>query len=1177
MPAAAPRSSRRVDEDRRQVAAQRRSRTALGSPLRRTSTWRSADVTQAVSREDDNFASAARLAKGRHPIADARRLHASRGLATDMKFLADLHIHSKYSRATSRDCDLEHLALWGLRKGLTLIATGDFTHPLWFQELRDKLVPAEEGVFALRGDLDRAVRAQVPNICAEAALRFILSVEVSTIYKRDGKARKVHHVLYAPDFEQADALRHALGRIGNLASDGRPILGLDSRNLLEMALESGPGLFLIPAHIWTPWFSALGSKSGFDSISECYADLAGHIFAVETGLSSDPLMNWRVPSLDRYRLISNSDAHSPAMLGREANRFDCELDYPSVRHALATGEGFGGTLEFFPEEGKYHLDGHRNCGLRLTPEQTRQHGGRCPKCGGIITVGVQSRVDDLAERPEGFRPPGAAGFESLIPLPEIVGEIEQVGVQSQRVRRLVEQLTARLGPELLILRDLPLEEIRRGGSPLLAEAIARLRDGKVRRQAGYDGEYGVIRLFEPRELDGHGRSPLLFSLPPEAPRTPRVTSAPARPRAPSVPPMSADGGREEMAGEGTGQSDPAASDPSGGAPSDAPPDDGPAQALPLSADSSAQAEVRTGDAPASPFLEALDPEQRRAAAITQGPLLIVAGPGTGKTRTLTHRLAHLIAVEGVAPARCLAISFTRKAAGELRERLEALIPNFAGEVRATTFHGFGLDFLREEAALAGLPADFAIVEEEGEHGRRALIADLFQLSASEAEKRSETLRLEPDGEDARRLRAALIARGQVDFDALIDLPVQLLEAHPDLAEAWRARFDHVCIDEYQDIDARQYRLIQLIAPGSANLCAIGDPDQAIYGFRGASVGFFLRFGEDHPGARQVTLTKNYRSAPAIVEAALDAIAPQTLVKNRVLTPMRMCDREPLRFFEAPNIRAEADWIAEAIETRVGGTSHRSFDARPELGHAPAAEGRELGFSDFAILYRTDAQAAALMEALSRRALPFQKSGHDRLTARRGVRALRDALRCHTSGDGDAAAPVSEVLVKAVRALAEQSGGTDPEISSALDLLAPIAARAADLREFLSALDQGQEIDALDPRAERISLLTLHAAKGLEFPVVFIAGCDDGLLPLSHRPEPLSAEALAEERRLFFVGLTRAKDELLLTHVRQRHLWGVERQLVASPFLSPIRASLLLRVADAPVQKKRRPKQLRLFS
>ncbi len=1100
-----------------------------------------------------------------------------------MTFLADLHIHSRYSRATSRDCDLEHLALWGRRKGLTLIATGDFTHPLWFQELRDKLVPAEPGLFALRSDIDREVQAELPASCAQAPIRFILSAEISTIYKRAGRTRKVHHVLYAPDFEQADALRCALGRVGNLASDGRPILGLDSRDLLEMALESGPGLFLIPAHIWTPWFSALGSKSGFDSIADCYADLSGHIFAVETGLSSDPPMNWRVPSLDRYRLVSNSDAHSPAMLGREANRFDCALDYPSLRHALATGEGFGGTLEFFPEEGKYHLDGHRHCALRLTPEETRQHGGRCPKCGGIITVGVQSRVEDLASRDEGFRPPGAAGFESLIPLPEIVGEIERVGVQSQRVRRSIDQLTSCLGPELQLLREVPLEDIARQASPLLAEAIRRLRQGKVHREAGYDGEFGVIRLFEPRELNDHGRSPLLFSLPNKSraraidrtgapsPQT-QVERQPAAPQ--SAPEARAEATPQTEArakADAIPEGETPAQTPRADSDATLPPVRSPAPAAPDTADLPLFASLKAAP---SPFLDALDPDQRRAAAITQGPLLIIAGPGTGKTRTLTHRLAHLIAVEGVDPARCLAISFTRKAAGELKERLRALLADRASAIRATTFHGFGLDFLREEAALAGLPADFRVIEEEGENGRRALIADLFQISLSEVDRRAEAMRRDPDGEDACRLREALITRGQVDFDALIDLPVRLLTTHPDLAERWRARFDHICVDEYQDIDERQYRLVQLIAPPEANLCAIGDPDQAIYGFRGASVGFFLRFVEDHPGAHEVTLTRNYRSSPTIVAAALEVISPQTLVRHRVLEPTRQSDIAQIQLFEAPGERAEADWIAETIEARLGGTSHRAMDARAGLGHTPADTGRELGFSDFAILYRTDAQATALMEALTRRSLPFQKSGHNRLSSRRGVRRLRDAMR-HLVISGECAQlSAGETLLKVVRALGEQADSRDPEIALAFDLIRPLAAQAKDAPALIALIEQGHEVDALDSRAERVSLLTLHASKGLEFPVVFIAGCDDGLIPLCHGLDPLDDASLAEERRLFFVGVTRARDELFLSRVKSRTIFGAERAMAPSPFLSAMDQSRLTRLSPAP--PKRRARQLKLF-
>ena len=310
-----------------------------------------------------------------------------------MTFYADLHVHSKYSRATSPNCDLEHLAVWARKKGIGIVATGDFTHPAWRAELKEKLVPAEPGLFRLRPDLERFVEERLPAACRSprTAVRFMLSVEISTIYKKFDKTRKIHHLIYTPDFDSTDRVVDSLSRIGNLHSDGRPILGLDSRHLLEIALESGPGSYLVPAHIWTPWFAALGSKSGFDAIDDCYGDLAPHIFAVETGLSSDPPMNWRVSSLDRFRLVSNSDAHSPEKLGREVCVFDTDLDYFALRRALETGEGYEGTLEFFPEEGKYHLDGHRNCHVRLSPGETRERDGVCPACGKPLTVGDASR------------------------------------------------------------------------------------------------------------------------------------------------------------------------------------------------------------------------------------------------------------------------------------------------------------------------------------------------------------------------------------------------------------------------------------------------------------------------------------------------------------------------------------------------------------------------------------------------------------------------------------------------------------------------------------------------------------------------------------------------------------------------------------------------------------------
>jgi len=417
-----------------------------------------------------------------------------------MTFVADLHVHSKHSRATSRDLDLEHLYLWAARKGVGVVGTGDCVHPVWLAEIRDKLVPDNGGLFRLKPEIEDALAATLPPSCRRP-VRFMLSTEISTIYGKGGKTRKVHHLIYAADLASADRLAASLGRIGNIASDGRPILGLDSRDLLEIALESGPDSYLVPAHIWTPWFAALGSKSGFDSIADCYGDLAPHIFAVETGLSSDPEMNWRVSSLDRYRLVSNSDAHSPGKLGREATRFSCEADYFSIRRALETGDGYVGTVEFFPEEGKYHMDGHRACGVRLTPKETLALGGRCPVCGRPVTVGVAHRIEALADRDAAVPPATAGAVESLVPLPEILGEIAGVGPASKAVAAAYERTTAALGPELALLGEVPAEDVARC-DPLLGEAVARLRAGSVIHDPGYDGQYGTIRLFAQGELPG---------------------------------------------------------------------------------------------------------------------------------------------------------------------------------------------------------------------------------------------------------------------------------------------------------------------------------------------------------------------------------------------------------------------------------------------------------------------------------------------------------------------------------------------------------------------------------------------------------------------------------------------------------------------------------------------------
>ncbi|MBQ8953065.1 MAG: hypothetical protein IJ048_03025, partial [Clostridia bacterium] len=408
-------------------------------------------------------------------------------------YFADLHIHSRFSRATSRDGDLPHLDLWARRKGIALVGTGDFTHPAWRAEMAEQLEEAEEGLYRLKP----ALRLPDDTAGEPPAPRFVVSGEISTIYKKDGRTRKVHHVILLPSLAAAEKLAERLAQVGNIRSDGRPILGLDSRDLLEIALEACPDCVFIPAHVWTPHFSVFGAFSGFERLEDCYGDLTGHIHALETGLSSDPPMNRRLSMLDKYNLVSNSDAHSPARLGREANMLAGELSYPALRRALETGENLLGTVEFYPEEGKYHLDGHRACRCCLDPEETLRLDGRCPVCGRKVTVGVLHRVEELADRPEGGP---ATPFESLMPLPELLGNCLGASAESRKTQAAYFDLLAKAGSEFHILRELPLEAAASLAGDAVAEGLRRLRAGQVIRRAGYDGEYGVISLFAPGEL-----------------------------------------------------------------------------------------------------------------------------------------------------------------------------------------------------------------------------------------------------------------------------------------------------------------------------------------------------------------------------------------------------------------------------------------------------------------------------------------------------------------------------------------------------------------------------------------------------------------------------------------------------------------------------------------------------
>ena len=399
-------------------------------------------------------------------------------------YIADLHIHSRYSRATSKDCTPEHLDLWARRKGIHIVGTGDFTHPAWREELKEKLKPAEDGLYVLKDEY----RIEDETVRGSMTPRFVVTGEISSIYKKGGRVRKVHSLILLPGLEAAEEIAGRLEEIGNIHSDGRPILGLSCHDLLEILLTSCPESIYVPAHIWTPHFSLFGAFSGFDTVEECFEDLTPYIHAVETGLSSDPPMNWRVSALDRYHLISNSDAHSPAKLGREANLLDIEMSYEGLRRAIQDGTGLQGTIEFFPEEGKYHLDGHRKCGLCLTPSETEKYGGVCPVCGRKITIGVSHRVEELADRPEDYVRTDGAAFESLVPLPEVIGASLGHSSVSRKVLREYEEMLGKLGPEFDILRTIPQEDIQKAAGHRIAQGILRLRQGKVERIPGFDGE-----------------------------------------------------------------------------------------------------------------------------------------------------------------------------------------------------------------------------------------------------------------------------------------------------------------------------------------------------------------------------------------------------------------------------------------------------------------------------------------------------------------------------------------------------------------------------------------------------------------------------------------------------------------------------------------------------------------
>jgi uncharacterized protein (TIGR00375 family) len=1053
-----------------------------------------------------------------------------------MSFLADLHIHSRHSRATSKGLTPRCLAAWGEVKGLDVVATGDFTHPGWLAELKDALAPGDDGLLHLTDPTGLSKEIPwLPETRFAGSTRFLLSAEISSIYKRGGKVRKVHNLLYAPSFEAAERLSAKLAKVGNLTSDGRPILGLDSRHLLELTLDTDPLCFLVPAHIWTPWFSLFGSKSGFDSIEECFGSLSREIFAMETGLSSDPDMNWTLSALDRIRLISNSDAHSGEKLGRECNLFTGPASYAGIFDALRGKPGetaFAGTVEFFPEEGKYHLDGHRDCGVAMEPAQAKALGCLCPKCGKPLTLGVLHRVLDLADRETPVRPDGAPGFTSLIPLDEVAGEVLGVGPKTGKVKNLLTTLFARFGTEIAVLRDAPVEDLRRV-HPALGEAVRRMRQGQVSRQAGYDGQYGRITVFsdeERRDLKA-GRF--------------RAGAPMARPAA-----------RE----------------------ADAAGPDGDASAEPPPAPSLARAV-----APAAPQPRGLTPDQKRAVQTAARHVLTVAGPGTGKTHTLLARIRELLS-HGVAADKILAVTFTRRAAGQLRERLAR--DDTGGDIpRADTLHALAL------AALAETGGNEPVVLSE-DSARRLFDLANPELPRSRAKSAWQELSLArekmappvltPQGMAGPGLYAARYAEAKRQTR---------LSDFTDLLEGWlaaiasgrsRPAWTHVLVDEVQDLTPLQLALIAAVCGRDrGSLFAIGDPDQSIYGFRGATGGVRQALRDFWPDLTEIALSDNFRSAAPLLTLAAGVFRGRTALASRAEPEVQADCR--IELYEAPTAAAEADWVAERLSGLIGGSSltlSRDFSEK------------HLSPGDIAVLVRFSGLIGPLRQSLSRVGLPVSVPEAEAFFNEPRVRLLLAAAGLPYG------IPASE------------TAGTPPEIperllekgpaglAAFLEGIPPFDAlfwQGGPFRELCRAYEahggwQGllayvaaqNELELVGARAEKVRIMSIHAAKGLEFGAVFLPALEDGLLPfagsdfLSGKPgHPAGRMDEDEERRLFYVGLTRAKSRLYLSHALRRELYGRKLMLKRSRFLDALPLGGVRQLA-LRAHTVREAKQLGLF-
>ncbi|MCI8550902.1 MAG: UvrD-helicase domain-containing protein [Lachnospiraceae bacterium] len=1037
-------------------------------------------------------------------------------------YIADLHIHSHYSRATSRDCTPEYLDLWARRKGINLIGSGDFTHPAWRQELEEKLEPDGNGFYLLKKEYRIEDNTTADNIWPH----FVITGEISSIYKKHDRVRKVHSLILLPGLKEAGLVSRKLETIGNIHSDGRPILGLDCHDLLEILLELCPEAVYVPAHIWTPHFSLFGAFSGFDSVEECFGDLSRYIYAMETGLSSDPPMNWRVSALDRYQLISNSDAHSPAKLGREANLFDIELSYEALRKAIETGDGLMGTIEFFPEEGKYHYDGHRKCGICLAPSETVKYGGVCPVCGRKLTIGVSHRIEQLSDRPEGYRRPEAAGFESLVPLPEVIGASLGCSSASSRVEKVYRAMIGKLGPEFSILRELPLEEIGHISGGRVADGIGRLRRGEAVWRPGFDGEYGSLRLFTRSEIEQLDGQMSLFGRQTDTPAAGTGEEACKNPEKEELR-----CGTEDMS----------------------------LQAENLKRNRKVQGFFPEETVKTKRQEPVWNEQQRQAIESVERVTVVKAGPGTGKTGTLAAHILHLMETRRVSPSCITAVTFTNQAAGELRERIQKQLGKGpAKKIQIGSFHSIAWKILKDRGVDFSLAGEMETRELVGkikkEYGLKQSVSQLLmQISNDKTGMGEMDSCLEK--EILETYQNSLREWGAMDFDDILLEALRIVKEEAGEKEqcADAGAFSYLLVDEFQDINPLQYQLIKAWNKGGRELFVIGDKDQAIYGFRGACAGCFEKLTEDFKGACQIILEENYRSTPEILAAASEVISKNP-GRKRVLNPNRP-KGAPVRIIETDSEKAEAIFVAKEVNRLTGGMgmleAHELFLAE---------EGNAWGFEDIAILYRTHRQATLLEECLKKEGIPYVVAGREEFLQEETVRgticffkallqpddklAVRTALTLLWNSETESQAAGSyEAMVekytpqlkrkKPQKILEEWMKDLKLEEKKEMQKLYQTSVFYQKMPEFLEALETGAESDlkrcgGKQYKAGAVTLMTLHGSKGLEFPVVMIYGARKGFIPFAGGKGSSDEE---EERRLFYVGLTRAREALILTSSR----------------------------------------------